>query len=354
MRAKEYISQNSSSIKHLDEIIKVINDLLPLRKNKDATDLYFNRFLASDIRWQNYLLQKELYERKNAMQVEEPLLEENKDEIPVEIIFEVRNTLLEVIAKDESFGYLYYLLGTEKNSRHKSEPIDCIPNKKSIEDAIIRYRDDYPKQLLDDYLDDDFNYKQYEFLKNNIFDKEDEILLFFNKAYQIYDEIRCCKHKVSNVNSYCNNLYFKTDKEKYFIIMFVVSLIEEFESSDTQLERCKKILLNFVQPLNYQFNNEEKLSAKSNVFLNSKKGTKVNFIRVINILCEMGFFTDGDKVQSSKKDVFETFGNALNCNLKSFQNDLSTTQAASNADMRSVTKIFEDMIVKQKQILEKK
>lgn len=354
MRAKEYIAQNLSSIKHFDVIVKVINDLLPLRKNKEATDLYFNSFLAADIRWQNYLLQKELYDRKNVMQVEEPLLEENKEEVPVEIIFEVRNTLLEVIAKDESFGYLYYLLGTEKNSRYKSEPIDCIPNKKSIDDAILRYRDDYPKQLLDDYLDDDFNYKQYEFLNNNIFDNEDKILLFFNRAYQIYDEIRCCKHKVSSVNSYCNNLCFKTDKEKYFTIIFVVSLIEEFESSDTQLQRCKKILLNLVQPLSEQFDNEEKLPQKSNVFLNSKKGTKVNFIRVINVLCEMGFFTDVDKMQSSKKDVFEVLGNAFNCNLKSFQNDLSTTQSASNADMRSVTKIFEEMLAKQKEILEKK
>ena len=68
----------------------------------------------------------------------------------------------------------------------------------------------------------------------------------------------------------------------------------------------------------------------------------------------MGFFTDVDKMQSSKKDVFEVLGNAFNCNLKSFQNDLSTTQSASNADMRSVTKIFEEMLAKQKEILEKK
>ena len=69
MRAKEYLEINKSSIKYLEEVSKVINQLMPLRCSKELTDDYFNNVLSADIRRQNYLLQKDLYEKKNILRL---------------------------------------------------------------------------------------------------------------------------------------------------------------------------------------------------------------------------------------------------------------------------------------------
>lgn len=42
MRAIEYISKHSASINHITEIKRVIQELKPLRLDKNATDAYFN------------------------------------------------------------------------------------------------------------------------------------------------------------------------------------------------------------------------------------------------------------------------------------------------------------------------
>jgi hypothetical protein len=69
---------------------------------------------------------------------------------------------------------------------------------------------------------------------------------------------------------------------------------------------------------------------ESNLRLSSQKGVKVNFIRLINCLCELSFFTDKQGNDITKKEVFHTFGQALNQDFSTFHNDLSTTKAAAN------------------------
>lgn len=129
MRAKEFIEMHQSTIENLDDVKRIISELMPLRLNKQATDDYYNKVLSADIRLQNYLLQKDFYEKNNAMQVDKPDLITYENEIPIEKVDSIRNSLFEIIKNDKSFGYLYFILGTEQNSKHKSEPIDCIPNE---------------------------------------------------------------------------------------------------------------------------------------------------------------------------------------------------------------------------------
>jgi hypothetical protein len=90
--------------------------------------------------------------------------------------------------------------------------------------------------------------------------------------------------------------------------------------------------------------------AGSNVKLSAKKGFKVNFIRVINCLYELSFFTDKQGGYITKKHVFDIAGIAINQDLTNFQNDLSTTKAAANSDMRNTLIIFEKMYSKQKEL----
>lgn len=350
MRAKEYLELNKDTIKYYDDIKRIIRDLLPLRRNKIATDTYYNEVLSADIRRQSYLLQKDLYDKNNSMQQEEPVLAEYDDEIPFEKASDIRNELFHVIESDKSFGYIFYLLGTEQNAKHFSEPIDCIPNKQIIEHTISANRDDYPKSSLDEYLDDEFNYQQYNELTSKYFeDDQTQLLNFFNHVYELFDEIRCRKHKISEIRNFCNTLAFNSDKDKYFEISFVIKLIDSFESGCKQLERCKIELSKLIADLKEQFNNESDVTSKIN--LSPTKGMKVNFIRVINVLTEMGFFIDENGNKSSKKDVFATFGQSINKDLSTFQNDLSTTKSISNSDMKSLTKIFEEMLDKQRQII---
>lgn len=118
MRAKEYIACSEASLKHPAEIRQIIDEMLPLRSSRQQTVDYYNRKLIADIRLQACLLQKELYEKNNAMQTAEPEEFQMKEgEIPVEIAASVRDELFDVIKEDKTFGYLYFLLGNLRNSQ---------------------------------------------------------------------------------------------------------------------------------------------------------------------------------------------------------------------------------------------
>ena len=73
----------------------------------------------------------------------------------------------------------------------------------------------------------------------------------------------------------------------------------------------------------------------------------------MNVLLEMGFFTDADGDQAKKAEFFQALGKLLNENFKDYQNLLSTTKGASVADQKALTKVFEDMLDKQKSIISK-
>jgi len=98
---------------------------------------------------------------------------------------------------------------------------------------------------------------------------------------------------------------------------------------------------------------QETTPTNSNLQLSTQKGVKVNFIRVINCLCELSFFTDKNGNDTTKKKVFETFGRAINQNLSTFHIDLSATKSAAKSDMRNTLAIFEQMHAKQQEINQK-
>ena len=85
------------------------------------------------------------------MQSEIPIEEHYNEELSEDTAKEIRKELFYIISEDNSFGYLYYLLGTELNAKKGNAPIDCIPDKSQIKQAIKAYHDDYPKSNLDSY-----------------------------------------------------------------------------------------------------------------------------------------------------------------------------------------------------------
>lgn len=74
---------------------------------------------------------------------------------------------------------------------------------------------------------------------------------------------------------------------------------------------------------------DDKTSVESPVHLSITRGTKIDFIRVMNSLYELGFFTDDKGGKISKKDVMIAVGKAVNVDLSEYQNDLSRSLSDS-------------------------
>ena len=344
MRAKEYIHIHLNELKHAEIVSKVICDLLPLRMDKAATCEYMNNCLFADVRYQHYTLQKELYERGNAMQLEEPTFEAMEGEVSMDIAAEVREELFHSIESDDSFGYLFYILGTEQNSRHNSEPIDCIPNDERIVQCLIANRDDYPKDNLDGYINENLNYQQYNKLIDGHYWEDDDALYlrYFNRVYEIYDELRLKKQSISGVKGYLREQQFDNDAQKYWTLAFIITLIEESEEKDDSLERCKQELIRIIEPIKELFCATTNESPQSPIFLVKRKGVKIDMIRVLNALHELGTFTGKDGNPLSKKEFMISMGKAMNVDLSNYYNDLSRALSDSTT-LDKHLKIFNDM-----------
>lgn len=69
---------------------------------------------------------------------------------------------------------------------------------------------------------------------------------------------------------------------------------------------------------------------------------KIDFIRVINAMCEYGFFTTLSGVKAYKKDVFAALGTLLNENFSNYQKNLSESKGVNNGSP-ATTKIFDSL-----------
>lgn len=351
MRAKEYLNQHRTELKYAEIVGKILDELLPLRKDKEATNAYMNRRLSADIRYQHYLLKKELFERGNALQTETPVFENIDGEINKDISMEVRKELFCVIRDDNSFGYLFFILGTEYNAHHCNEPIDCIPDSNQILKSIIENRDDYPKKKLDSFINEDLNYRQYcTLLDGNYWEDDDTLYLkYFNRVYQIYDELRLLRSSMSEVKKFLNGQTFDNDVEKFWVYSFIITLIEASGQKDESLGRCRMQLAREIEPLRERIMSQPASQAKSPVYLVERTGAKIDIIRILNVLYEMGTFTGENGRKISKKDFMVAMGKAINLDLKTYDKDLSRSLSDSTK-LEKHRKIFEDMLQKMTDI----
>ena len=99
-------------------------------------------------------------------------------------------------------------------------------------------------------------------------------------------------------------------------------------------------------------NGEEK-GAGSSVYLSPVRGKKIDFIRVVNVLYELGLFTDKDGVLCTKKEAFRAFGRAVNLDLSNYNKDLSRALNDTTTRERQL-QIFKDMKLKMAEIYQDK
>ena len=85
------------------------------------------------------------------------------------------------------------------------------------------------------------------------------------------------------------------------------------------------------------------------IFLSKERGKRLDMIRVINSIFELGFFVDENGRKSNKKDVFVVLGHAMNVDFSNYHNDLSSSLADSTS-MNKHLKIFEEMLDVMKKI----
>lgn len=85
------------------------------------------------------------------------------------------------------------------------------------------------------------------------------------------------------------------------------------------------------------------------IFLSKERGRRLDIIRIINVMIELGFFIDSNGKKSSKKDVFSVFGNALDTDFSNYSHDLASSLTDSTS-MKKHLKIFEDMLEVMKNI----
>ena len=85
------------------------------------------------------------------------------------------------------------------------------------------------------------------------------------------------------------------------------------------------------------------------IFLSKERGRRLDMIRVVNSIFELGFFVDENGRKSNKKDVFAVFGSAMNADFSNYSHDLSSSLTDSTS-MNKHLKVFEDMLEMMKRI----
>lgn len=314
MRAKELLYIKYRESEYFDILLETLNNLLPLREDKAATDDYFDRKLSADLHRQEYLYRKELFENNSIYVDEEPQLQTYEGEVKEEIAPQVRSLLFEIVKDDESFGYLFFHLGTEYNSLHKDAvPLDCYPIKERIKAAIALYRDDYPKASLNAYLDDDLNYQWYKTFEKEFLDEESEGYAFFNSLYMTYDQIRLLKGQTLEVRKYYStDENYADDIQKYFAYQYVIDSIEKFNIDDHGLVRIADVLkdsqIELAATLGLNAEGEG-----ANHTLRFADGWKEKVCVIMQVMQKLGAFERADGTKATQKQVMEhlssTFGN---------------------------------------------
>lgn len=243
MRAKEYVEINKGSIEYLDEIIRVINDLLPIRNDKNKTEEYYKNKLTADKR---YSLYNDTKFNNGAVISNPSLFNPIEGEVEHKIAANFRNQLFYVVQKDKSFGYIYYLLAREINGSdpyYRVNPIDCVPKKDIITQAIQDYQDDYISKIdINEFLQSERNKNYY--LQDN--SREDESWFdFFKKAYYLFDELRVRMNKPTEALKFLQQYKFNKEQEsdRYEILRFVTDLLRDYEYDITSEQQTQKEII---------------------------------------------------------------------------------------------------------------
>ena len=230
MRAIEYIENFKKSISNYDVLKRIIEELMPLRLDRDATEKYYNKYLINDIFYEHHLFNLKEWELEGSEHKSRPEFVEENSFISHNDVYKIREDLLKVIINDKSFGYLFYFLASELNRKDVTNNIIiCVPNDKTINDAVKGYRDLYSSYNLMDYLEDDINYEFYTESNRNNTISDEEWINIFSEAYNLFDIIRVNLNTPDKALKIIINYVHPDEEVKRMIVSFLCDLFQDYE-----------------------------------------------------------------------------------------------------------------------------
>ena len=152
------------------------------------------------------------------------------------------------------------------------------------------------------------------------------------KIAAIKKKITCDIQLLEEVNS--ESVLTDIDKPEG-IVRTIISLNNELSQTKSELEKTKKNLDNSILQLKRLNDPNAKV-----VFNDDKK--KIDFIRVVYILNELGFFVGQNGKKAKKGDIFKAFGKAVDISLDSFSQDWNM-QFERAEDTSRYVEIFREM-----------
>lgn len=282
MRANDCIEIMNYAGQFHKELKRTIYEFNYYRNDQSGTESLYNLYLVQDKTRKMYLNDLNDWELNNLDTSSKPIYIENDLGITYDLASHFRDLLFNAIENDKSYGYLFYLLASEKNRTepfYQNNPIDCIPDKKLIEESIYNYQDDYPKKSLDEYLTYcDFNYSFYRKYKKKDHSNDFWFSVFFI-SYNLFDEARTLLFTPFTAIEIIKELVVDDENEKIFIITLVSQLLEQY-NFDLSVEqvRGKKILVDEITDYLKTFSKEEILTSPETETESDNNEHPVNYI----------------------------------------------------------------------------
>lgn len=190
MRAKEKLEFNRKECDYYEHVKKSINELYPLRTDKRQTKDYICKYHYADARFLKMI-------KNNNVTHEAVNFCEYDGEIDHRIAYRVRKEMQNAICDDETFIYAYNFIELDQdpcdeihNGNNLNLKPETLATSRMIENEIVKYKEDYPKTNLADFLLDPDNLALYNQNKYVLLKDDDCWLFAFNKAYEIFDRVR--------------------------------------------------------------------------------------------------------------------------------------------------------------------
>lgn len=89
---------------------------------------------------------------------------------------------------------------------------------------------------------------------------------------------------------------------------------------------------------------EDNVSYSSNIYLSDKKGSIINYLRIIDAMYEYGFFVTTTGERALKKDVIKAFGDIVNKKFSNPSDNLCKGGKSQNEDGNSQKGVIFDRL----------
>lgn len=282
MRAKEKLEFNRKEFDHYEHVRKSIYDLYPIRTDKQKTKDYFNEHLFADARYRKMI-------KSNNRTHKTVRFHENKNEIDHLIAYRVRKEIQNAICDDKTFLYAYNIIERDHNpydEDYKGKTVKLKPetlvSSVEIEEECVRYKEDYPKNNLSDFLLDETNFEFYNERFCNFMMDEEWWLFLFNKAYEIFDRLRILAYDPFKAHYLANNIYFGDKQMEETILDLLLILINNYtyDLTPVQKKKLKMLAISISQHRDEHFLMIDKIYLDSIPTLNMNE---VNWIKATKL-----------------------------------------------------------------------